>query len=101
MISDLNMDVFKTKNVGYNNITIGYEEYTNKVQVTLEKTRQVDYEVKNSILGFPISYKDKEISIIKFYKQSEFLDKTKNYLPSLRPTDKTPMISIPLDINYN
>ena len=68
LISDNNVNVFKTKNAGHNNITIGREEYINKVSVTLEKISKMGVSIKSSVLGFPIAYDDKITDIIKFYK---------------------------------
>ena len=46
LISNNNNMVFETKEPGHNNITIGYEEYINKVAISLEKVRKVDVATK-------------------------------------------------------
>ena len=93
--------VWETKDAGHNNITIGYEEYINRVGISLEKQRRIGVKAEKTIFGIPIDYQDVEVDIIKFHKIFEFIDKIKNTLGPLRKHDKKAVFEIPLEIEYN
>ena len=68
LVSDNNVIVFSTSNAGYNNMTIGYEEYVNSVRVNLAKIKKIGVSSGKKVFGFPISNHDEEKNIVIYQK---------------------------------